>query len=198
MAALTVPSHWRTRPAHRGIIMRTFGSLSIAAVSLALLAGLAGGAAAQDEDAGAWATLVTGQRLSLQEGDSSDFTYSLDAGYAEGRGLPMSETWRWSDQRLPAAMTSVLNFDAAASGEWPGQVIRGLIRLEGPDGSWTGTQDALALADGSGVGMVLLSGQEAYEGLSAVLLLRTDDPDCVECLEAEGFIYESGLTPLPE
>jgi hypothetical protein len=166
-------------------------------LSLSLLAIPAGSAGAQEGDAGEWATPVTGQRVTIQEEDSTDFQYSEDAGYTQGRNLLMSETWTWSDPRLPDDMTSVLNFDADASGEWPGQVIRGLIRLQGADGSWTGTQDALALADGSGLGLVLLSGQEGYEGLSAVLFLRTDDPDCVECLQAEGYIYEGVLTPLP-
>ena len=165
--------------------------------SLALLVGQAGVGVAQDSEQGAWATPVTGQRLTLTT-DSADLEYTEDGGYGQGRNYVSTETWQWSDPRLPGDMTSVLNFDASIMGEWPGQVIRGRLLLEGPDGSWTGTQDAVALSDETGLGMVLLSGQGAYDGLSAVLVLRTDDPDCVECLQAEGFIHEGALTPLPD
>lgn len=177
--------------------MRVPRTLLTGAMALVLLAGLASVAIALEEEAGTWATPVTGQRLSL-DADGTAMTYSEGEGYGQGRDYVVTETWRWSDARLPSEMTSVLNFDADVTGEWPGQSIRGRLLLEGADGSWTGTQDALAMTDGSGIGMVLLSGLDSYEGLSAIFVLRTDDPDCVDCLLAEGFVYEGALTPLPE
>jgi len=176
--------------------MRTLRLSLAGLVTVALLGGAGGTVIAQGEDTD-WVTPVSGSRLTMSE-DGTDMAYSEDGGYMQGRGLAVTETWDWSDPRLPGDMVSILNFDAALSGGWPGQVITGAVLLEEADGSWTGPQHALAAADGTGQGLLRLTGHGDYDGLSAVLLLATDDPDCVGCLEAEGFIYRSPLTPMPD
>lgn len=168
--------------------MRTI-QLSVAgAVIVVLLGGLAAAAAAQSGEATEpEVTTVSGNRLTV-ELDMSEVEHS-DDGWT--RGLIAIETHTWSDSRLPADMRSRLNLTA-------GRVIVGAVLLEDPDGSWSGTWEAFARDDGSGQGMLRLTGSGAYDGLIAFLQASTDDGNCVECLEYEGIIVEGEMPPMPE
>ena len=68
-------------------------------------------------------------------------------------------------------------------------------RLDGPEGAWSGTERGLFLPDGERVGLLVLTGEGANEGLSAVLVTSMGSSwrDMFE-----GYIYEGGLPPMPE
>ena len=158
------------------------------AAIVVLLVGSAGVAVAQSEEAsGPEVTAVTGNRLTLELDDSEEVV--SEEGWT--RGLVAIETHSWSDPRLPGDARSVLNLTA-------GRVLNGAMLLEGPDGSWNGTYEAFSHDDGSGQGMVQLTGHGAYEGLIAFLHLYTDDSDCVECLQYDGIIVEGEMPPTPD
>jgi hypothetical protein len=133
------------------------------------------------------ATPVTGTRL----------TVSADAEPGQLEGLRVHETIEWSDPRLPAEQWTTLNTAVLQAGQWAGHILRGSTLLEGPEGYWTGTSEAFVGEDGTGRGIYVYTGHGAYEGLSAVLSVSTGDPNCVECMRWEGYIYEGALPLMP-
>lgn len=81
MVAWTVPSHWRTRPAHeKGDVMRTLRLSLMGAVILALLAGMGGVVAAQSGESDAQA-FPTGALVSVEN------NYLLLEFYEDGTGF---------------------------------------------------------------------------------------------------------------
>jgi hypothetical protein len=95
--------------------------------------------------------------------------------YALNRhGSEFETTYRWSDPRLPEAGWSVRNLtyyggDAEA---WGGSVWSGTMGLEGRDGSWVGTITGMQYPDGTSVTHAILTGEDAYAGLTAILDMR--------------------------
>jgi hypothetical protein len=176
--------------------MRTLRPSVVGTVILVLAGGVAGAAVAQSEEPTDWATPVSGSRVTLTT-DETGVESSEDEGYSKLRGLVAHETWAWSDPRLPADATSSVNGDGDLTPAWQGQTVRGAYLFEGPEGYWSGTYDVVVTEDGIGRGMLLLTGHGRYDGQSAMLVITNDDPACVQCQTAEGYIYPRPLTPMP-
>jgi hypothetical protein len=114
----------------------------------------------------------------------------------------------WSDPRLPSVMRLSENWDWYNVGESDG--VNGAIplmqnvRLDGPDGTWTGTVYAL-LEETAPVErypqttLMVLEGEGAYEGLSAMLRTVYDDPPGFGAIpDWEGYILEGPMTLIPD
>jgi hypothetical protein len=166
--------------------MRTLRLSLVGLVIPGLFAGLSMAVAAQeDEQEPPTATYVTGVEISTPEGDSD--SVEMD----------------WSDPRLPSRMLFRANAEGA-QGIHPdgyGVTVRinAAVRLEGPEGSWSGTGHSLAwtlVPESGGVSqdtrteLLVLDGEGDYEGLSATL---TGTGDGV-VPAFEGFIFENALT----
>jgi hypothetical protein len=166
-------------------------------VILGLLASLSLAVVAQeDEQEPSTATYVTGVAVLTPEGDIHFISQSEDGRYLE---------WEmdWSDPRLPSRMLARLNPEGAQGihPDGSGVTVRiaFAVRLEGSEGSWSGTGHELAwtLVPESGEGsqdawtqLLVLVGEGEYEGLSATL---TGTGDRVTPA-FEGFIFEKVLT----
>ena len=160
----------------------------VGVVILGLFAGLSMAVAAQeDEQEPATATYVTGVQISAPEGDGYLVEAEMD----------------WSDPRLPSRMLVRANPEGVQGihPDGSGVTVRMAlaVRLEGPEGSWSGTGHELAwtLVPESGEGsqeawtqLLLLIGEGEYEGLAATL---TGTGDRVTPA-FEGFIFENALT----
>ena len=155
-------------------------------------------AAAPSAEAPGWATPVTGVRLGVYRVNDTQLEWVEGDGWNEIRNYKIDETYEWSDPRLPASVTTSLNAVEPTDDSWRGQVIRAATLLEDPDGYWTGSSVQFADEAEAGFGLELLTGHGAYEGLSAILKWTTDDPDCIECLTASGYIYEREMVEAPE
>jgi hypothetical protein len=144
-------------------------------------------AAQEDEQEPPTATYVTGVAVSEREGGGIT-EWEMD----------------WSDPRLPSRMLVRFNTEAAQGIHPDGSGVTARIavamRLEGPEGSWSGTGHILAwtLVPESGeepqdtrteVQMLVLDGEGDYEGLSATLT-GTGGGDAPAL---EGFIFENAL-----
>ena len=171
--------------------MRTLRTCLAGAIGLALLGGPGAAVMAQSESDDAVAvTHVTGTVIETVWDDSQlEMTSEDDVNY--GRGMRLVETYEWSDPRLPAVKTSVMNFNSYPGGE-AGRGIMGrtTTRLDGPDGSWVGGATTMQYVDGRGVGQDIYVGEGAYEGLVTVLMC-----DTAGC---EGQIFEGELPPPPD
>ncbi len=165
--------------------MRALRLAMVGAVSLMLVGSL--GAAAQSE-AVEPCHPRHGHR-SVWDDSQMEFTSEGDVNY--GRGMLITETYEWSDPRLPAVKHSIMNFNSYA-GEGGDRGIMGqtTIRLEGPDGAWTGGATTMQYVDGRGVGWDTYFGEGAYEGLVAVLQCTSEG--------CEGQDLRRRATPLPD
>ena len=169
--------------------MRTLRLAMVGAVSLMFVGSL--GAAAQSEaDEVVRVTPVTGTVID-SVWDDSQMEFTSEDGVNSGRGMLITETYEWSDPRLPAVKQSILNFNSYA-GEGGDRGIMGqtTIRLEGPDGAWTGGATTMQYVDGRGVGWDTYFGEGAYEGLVAVLQCTSEG--------CEGQIFEGERPPMPD
>ena len=181
--------------------MRTMRLSLAGTVILGLLGGLGCAVMAQGEDGAKPVTItpVTGTIIGSLF-DDSDEEDSVDAdGLGHGRGARLKETFRWDDERLPPVKWSVLDFDMYPN-EGTGKVwvMSSTIRLDGPDGYWTGTGQWFgpvdSIPEGAAVytgGQDVLVGHGAYEGLMAVM-------GCDRTTVCSGYIFEGELPPLPE
>ena len=119
------------------------------------------------------------------------------------RGNVFEHDIEWSDPRLPSLMRLRENVNTHFIGDdrvawfWVGAV-----RLEGDHGAWTGAE--YGLGEESRVGftlqprMMLLSGEGAYEGLSAMLQRQHEVITSASRPVFEGYIFEGELPPMPE
>ena len=182
--------------------MRTLRISLMATVTLALLGGLGAVAVAQaDEDRQATATRVTGETTAKREVFGG--TYSGIDGVDRNRDAVYEDTFEWSDPRLPSVMQITENVDIHYRGDdqdaW---AWVGAIRLEDSDGAWTGSEYGM----GEWVDqrlvlqprMMLLRGEGAYEGLSAMLQRSWETDDPTYPASVEGYIFEGELPPMPE
>ena len=111
------------------------------------------------------------------------------------RGMGFTSTVEWSDPRLPAAMATIANMDEhPREGFTTAATWAQAHRLDGPDGAWVGVGYGAVFPDGE-VGLLLLTGEGAYEDLGAVLrVIPTDDGE----VSYEGYLYDTGLPPVPD
>jgi len=178
--------------------MRTL-RLSLAGTAiLALLGGPSSAAMAQDEQG--TATHVTGKSPGGQTVSEGTFTY--EDGFSEVRGAVYEHDIEWSDPRLPSLMrvTENLDWHPVRDGSGAAISIVSSVRLEGPDGAWTGLEYGLIeqLEAGDGVTrLVVLSGEAAYEGLSA-MFARTYETDDYAKPVFDGYIFDGELPPMPD
>ena len=171
--------------------MRTTRIPLVGAVTLMLLGGLGGVMLAQDEMP-LTATRVTGTVIDKVWDDSEAEFTTDEHGVDQLRGLSIHETWEWSDERLPADKTGVWNNNGHWIGAGDGVLAwTGANRLDGPDGSWSGTATGFyELMTGKSFGLDVYVGEGAYDGLT--LVLQCGDTTC------DGYILEGELPPMPE
>lgn len=152
-------------------------------------------AAQEDEGEPSTATYVTG--VAVFDPESGSYV-SEPVG-----GSYLEVEMDWSDPRLPSRMLVRFNAEGAQGihPDGSGVTVRiaGAVRLERPEGSWSGTDRILAwtLVPESGEAsqetrteMLVLGGEGDYEGLSATLAGIGDGV----APAYEGFIFESALS----
>jgi hypothetical protein len=181
--------------------MRTLRLSLAGTVILALLGGLSGAVAAQaEETASALPVAAVTGTVITQVFDDSDEEYSVNAaGVGHARGTHLVETYEYSDPRLPAEKRIELNFDIYPLRGWGDVwVLTSTIRLDGPDGYWTGTGQWFGPVGGKLASMDVYAGSQdvlvghgAYEGLMAVL-------GCDGVTGCSGYIVKGEMPPMPD
>ncbi len=181
--------------------MRT---LCIGVFALGLMVGVAGAAAADGETP--VASYVSGTIVE-SFGPPPE---SVEADDVDRLLLLSERDVDWSDPRLPSRMLTRTLMDTREGlhpegSVWP-SVIAISYRLEDADGAWVGGGhgfDASPEAMPSesfgpmGVELATLSGEGAYEGLSAILVLYVDVTDWgAGEYVFEGYIYEGEPPPV--
>ena len=182
--------------------MRSLRLPLVATLTLGLLGGLTGEAIAQDDEDGViTATRVTGETTDRREVFGG--THSQVDGVDQNCEAVFKDTFAWSDPRLPSVMQLTENLDIHYRGDdhdawaWVGS-----IRLEDAVGAWTGPEYGM----GEWIGerlvlhprMMLLTGEGAYAGLSAMLQRRWETDDPTYPASVEGYIFEGELPPMPD
>ena len=169
--------------------MRTLRLAMVGAVSL-MLAGSLGAAAQPEADETVLVTPVTGTVVEAVW-DDSQMEFTSEGGVNYGRGMLITETYEWSDPRLPAVKTTIFNFNSYP-GEGDGRGVMGqtTMRMEDSVGAWTGGAMTMQYVDGRGVGWDTYFGEGAYEGLVAVLQCTSEG--------CEGQIFEGERPPMPD
>ena len=191
--------------------MRTLRTPLLAMV--VLLSALGPVAAAQEEPSPI--TFVTGTVAEVYGYDSaagaSDLA-SWDVGGHEATtqsGTPIREVVEWSDPRLPMDLWLSIGYTLVSRGldrSQPDGVMNAAWQalLQDEQGSWRGTGRSVQAAD-TKYSLYALTGEGAYEGLSALLWGTT--PDDMEAglvhtnapwdMAFAGYIFEADLTSFP-
>jgi len=176
----------------------------MATVILTLLGGLSGAVVAQDDGEAPSATHVTGTQLSTSMTSEPEAWEDGDVLYR--RGLQTERTVEWSDPRLPSRFLVDSNGNWHALGDGAVGAFAVSVRLVGEDGDWAGTEYAL-MAPESSVGLYVLTGSGAYEGLWAILegslVVDADgnpviDADNQVTSIYDGYIFGSEMPPMPD
>ena len=181
--------------------MRTLRVSLAGTVIMALLGGLGGAVMAQDEvEMPVTATYVTGEVTDYRPIQSG--TYEPGAGYDTLTDDQYELQIAWSDPRLPTIKHGRENAIVYHEGDdqWS-EALAGSIRLEGPDGAWVGTTHGMSdFHPDQGRQMtkvMVLEGEDAYEGLNAVIVATIDE--AVSPMPSyEGFIFEGEAPSLPD
>lgn len=189
--------------------MRALRLSSVGMASLALSVSLAASAVAQEEPAPL--TSVTGTVAEVHgydEGATEPASHELRGYEVMTQSALIREVVEWSDPRLPADLWLMLDYTLISTGEdeFDGAMnMAWQSLLEDEEGRWRGTGRSVQNGDEK-YSLHALSGEGAYEGLSAVL--RGTTPDDVEAgllhahapwdMAYEGHIFEAGLTPFPD
>ena len=170
--------------------------LAIAAVALVLMLGMAVSVTAR-EDALAdpmAPAFVTG---SISAGTVTAVTPGYVEGVEETRGAgAIGLAVVSSDPRLAGTFDSLGNWDGYCTSACPGkgifQVRSAVIEIRGQTGSWRGPTTALA-SEEIDIDTMLLTGEGAYEGLNAYLVVDWSGEPAV----FQGAIFPSAMLPTP-
>jgi len=185
--------------------MRTLRMSLAGTVILALVGGLTVTVVAQDDGEAPSATHVTGTQLSTSSMTAEPVEWE-DGDVHYWRGVQTERTVEWSDPRLPSRFLKDANANWHALGDGAVGAFAVAVRLVGEDGDWAGTEYAL-MAPESWVGLYVLIGSGAYEGLWTMLegsLVVDADGDPVVDADNQlmsiydGYIFESERPPMPD
>jgi hypothetical protein len=183
--------------------------LSLAGTVILTVLGMVGGAVVAQEPTDK-ATHVTGTVTASRTVTQLTYTPYDEYMHNTGYGGVYEYDVDWSDPRLPSLMRVAENWDFFGLAENTSPDVNGAIsvmgnvRLEGPDGAWTGMKYGLLeetkpVERYPGPEMIILSGEGAYEGLSAMLSRTYDEPPAAGAFETyEGYILHGELPPMPE
>jgi hypothetical protein len=159
--------------------------------------------AQDDEEATFRATYVTGTTTSLM--DIASAIPAMEEARVSLYGEAQIREVEWSDPRLPASMRLTQNLDYydIDRDELIGAIpLLQSVLLEDHDGAWTGTVYGLLEERMDGrvpqTVLLILDGEGAYEGLSAMLRTTGEPPAQGEAADWEGYIFEGEMTPIPE
>jgi hypothetical protein len=184
--------------------MRTLRLSLVETVSLGLLVGLGGGAAAQetDVDPTVWLTptkedvfSVLGVRLDENEPgckraeDAATRTSMPDGGY-EVLGLPFICEVTYSDPRLSGTQTTLWSERCFSAG---GCINWGTQEIVGPDGTWSGWFTGSEDPDGNTNLYIVLTGAGDYAGLTSI---RHATGRFWKPLDQVGLIYQGDPPPI--
>ena len=124
------------------------------------------------------------------------------------RGAKTELDIEWTEPRLPSKMRVVENWDF-----WPtesGTGMNGALSvmasalLEDPVGAWTGTvytlvEETTEPETHPQTKVAILSGEDGYEGLSAMLTAYYEEPPASgEWPDWEGYILDGEMPPVPD
>jgi hypothetical protein len=185
--------------------MRTLRLSLVGTVIVVLLGSLSLVTVAQDDEEEVFgATHVTGTTPIIRDTASGTPTFK-EAGMSLYEEAQVREV-EWSDPRLPSSMRLTQNLDAYfVDSDEIGVAIALVqnVRLDGPQGAWTGT--AYGLLEGTEANtypqtvLMVLEGEGAYEGLSALFRTVYEEPPAEgEPADWDGYIFEGEMTPVPE
>lgn len=162
--------------------------------------------APQPQEEAAGATHVTGTMTTYRTVASPTYDTPSDAHTAM-RGAGLEREMEWSDPRLPSLMRLSENWDWYYYGvgniNAPVALMQS-VRLEGPDGAWTGTiqgllEETLDPESYPQTVLMVLEGEGAYAGLSAMLTTVYDVPPAFgQVPDWDGYIFDGDMTPMPE
>jgi len=170
----------------------------VGAIGIGLLGIAPAATEAQTEPTISSATHVTGRLVTMRYDDADETGGTADS-FGHMRSLVQIQRVAWSDPRLPSQKRTVINIDGYMLESREGVLpFTGSHRLEGPTGSWSGTQQGVLHANGSFWQDVLV-GEGAYRGLYAVLDGRMEfSGDGTGVTVWEGYIFEGGMPPMPD
>ena len=194
--------------------MRTLRLSLTGAAMLALVGGLGGAVATQDEEP-APVTFVTGTVAEAYTLDADGTDVDSDLASYDLRGYevmtqtaPIRQVVEWSDPRLPTDLWLTLGYTLISAGgdDFDGAMnVAWQSLLDDEVGRWRGTGHSVQSPDEK-YSLYALTGEGAYQGLSA--LLRGTTPDDTEAgllhahapwdMAYEGYIFEAELTPFPD
>jgi len=187
--------------------MRTLWMPFVGMVILALVGGLSVTVSAQDDDEALTVTHVTGKQSSMSMTSEPEEWEDGDVLYR--RGIGTERTVEWSDPRLPSRFLVNTNANWHVFGDGAVAGFANAVRLVGEEGDWAGTEYSLldTLDPESAVGLYVLAGEGAYDGLWAMLVgsLVVDadgdlviDADNQVASVYEGYVFESEVPPIPD
>ena len=145
--------------------MRGTKSITISVLAVSLLAGSVVGVAAQDDSmapAAVTGTVSSGEQLS---GGSKLW----EDGAIRGDGAAWSHEFEASDPRLSGTRIATYAYDLYERQEM--MVVDGTVVIENEDGRWVGPASQLGGAILGETSTMVLSGEDAYEGLTAYVVV---------------------------
>jgi hypothetical protein len=136
--------------------------------------------------------------VTAQEGASDptttlpvEFTGHIECGPERGQNQ-WEQLGTNSEPRLEGAY-----YYSEVGGGSPAGAAAGTLRIENADGAWQGSMVYAYLSDGTGTtGSTVLTGEGAYEGLSAIWEERMLFPDCAA--DVRGLLIEGAPPAAPE
>ena len=164
-------------------------SLASSIVGVTVLIGLGAVAMARSDGVDETSKAVIVHRTAgAQMGDTQP---TFEAARTIFTGEVWSQTWEASDPRLSGSAT----YHSTAYAYEDFELKATIVRVETDEGAWAGTGREVFWPDSFGsVDMLELSGEGAYEGLSALLI----EDGVHEPHTLRGAIVEGGLPPFPD
>jgi len=173
--------------------MRTLRLSLIGVFTLALLGGPSAMVVAQDDSMAP--AMVTGTATMTSHVSNGTFEY-LDNGATLESGQHFIHEWEASDPRLSGTSTFIANWQRFARANV--QVDQTVRVVENGDGRWVGTGTDLWAGDGNkNTETVILHGEDAYEGLTAYVIMSWEPPGAPQASFVAA-IFPGEMPPVPD